>query len=414
MGIEGKFRNGLRYIIVPLEQKNNLVNISIFINVGSRDESEDKIGLSHYLEHMIFRGSKEYPSNNIIFQKFDSLGAQFNAHTDHDLTFYYSKSLSIHLKEIIKLWSSLLFNPCFEKKHFDKERTVILQEINNLRSNPSSEIWEPFEKLMFKGTQLEKGIGGTKETLNNITLDYLKKFYAKYYVPCNMSICICGDITEDEALKLLCNSLFQSKDSPKFSRDIPYKIPKKINSKGPKKCILTRKGQSNILIGFPSYDFGNLDKVAGQFMKNIIAGLVSSRLFLSIRENRGLVYGISSDLNTYYEGGYYAIKTSTEPKYTSEVINLITAEIKNICSEGIQKDEFEKVKNYLYNKTFIYAEDINNLGLYYNKQLAYWTDIITYEDYRESIKKITITEVNDFCRSILDINKMICVYTKPE
>jgi predicted Zn-dependent peptidase len=228
-----------------------------------------------------------------------------------------------------------------------------------------------------------------------------------------MSICICGDISEEYACKILNESLFTKKKSEKLIRKYPYKIYKL--SERPlfqQECTLKRKGQSNILIGFPSYSFQDLDLVASQFMKNIIAGLVSSRLILTIREIKGLVYGISSNFKTLYEGGYYAIKTSTQEQYVNDVIELIKSEIKDILDKGIQEEEFQRIREYLYGTTFIYAEDINNLGLFYNKQLAYYqAEIITYEDYREKINKIKISEVNEYCKKILDLKKIVCINT---
>ena len=423
------------------DDTTNLVSLTIFINVGSRDEDPKKLGISHYLEHMIFRGGQKYKSNSEVFKKFDSIGAQFNGHTSRDLTWYNSKSSYENLEIMLDIWSDLILNCKLDEKAFNKERNIILREISAIVDNPSAEIWRPFEQMIFggkcangevsyseNGMCLQKSISGDTETLNSITYQDIKDFYKKYYTIENMSLCICGRVGDDVEklvetyfrkkdflMKDFRKKDFRKKDFRKKGQMSRYQIKEKWTIKQ-RKCVLDRKGQEQIIIGFPYFGgFWSNNKVEAQFLKLIIGGLVSSRLFLEIRENRGLVYGVSSDLELYLEGGYYAIKTATKKENVNEVITIILDEIKTICNKGINNEEFDKVKGYLKGRMKIAGEDPGQLGLFYNKQLAYKIDhwkeesIITYDNFLKEVEKTKKIDVEKVAKDLLNLNNMVCV-----
>ena len=417
--MEGTLINGLKWII---EKKNDtkLISFIIFINVGSRDEKIQKLGISHFVEHMIFRGGKLFPSNQDVFKAFDKIGATFNGHTDRDLTWYYTKTTSQYLEDTIKVWSDLILHPKLNESDFKKERQIILREISAIIDDPSSEIWRPFDKIVFNGHPLEKIISGDKKTLDAITLHDIIDFWKKFYVSENMSICVFGDIPDYEHIINLITKYFGVPNSSTFKRWYPYSAfrfeKKKWGDLTHRVNTLDRKNsQEQIIIGFPCFGFWSKYKYPAQFLKIILAGIVSSRLFLAIREKKGLVYGISAELNLYLEGGYFAIKTATKNENLAEVIFIIICEIKDIIDNGIQVDEFEIAKGYIEGKMKISAEDVLELGLFYDKQLAYKVkgfavgDIICYTEFLQKIKNVKIGDVNKIAAELLDFNRLICV-----
>lgn len=403
---EGTLKNGLRYLVS--REKGELASILVLIGVGSRDEPKDKAGISHFLEHMIFKGSKGRPDNVAVFKVFDAIGAEFNAFTARDQTGYYAKFYKDHFKTVLNTIADIVLNPLLDSRDIKKEKTVVYEEIDMIQDDPDLLALEKFEEKIFGSHPLGNSVAGYKKTIKNLKKDDLKDYHERYYCPSNTIVILTGELPKKEEILGILKKNFNS-DWTDYGCQV-Y-APKKYASERDQPLILVhnvKTDQEHFVVGFPMFGYYDQRKYAAEVLNVIVGATFTSRLFVEAREKRGLVYNIRSSVRLYEEGGFFYIRTFTNKKNFVELFKVILKVLKEVKKKPISAQELKEAKTHLEGTVYIKEIDVLNLALLYGVQKLYRKgDVLTYKEIIKHVKKVTAKQVQEVAREIFDFNKMV-------
>ena len=406
-----KNQQGTRLLIMPPRNETATASIYFFFKVGSKNETEANNGISHFIEHMIFKGSPKYPNYLDISKTFDANGISFNAYTSKDTTAYHYKFLSTkeNLDIICKITSDMIMNPLMREKDIKTERNVIIQEYNDDLDNIDEVIADKLDEILLDGHPLNRTIMGTLKTLNNIGRKELLDYHKQYYKPDNLLIGISGNM-HNNYFDLITKYFGGTKtylpislNTQGISTIIPFvdKHPSYQIDAFPKDLI-----QDYIHIIFKTKGYFDPMRINYKLLSNILGGNMSSRLFVEIREKLGLVYSIKCDINSYEEIGYFDIYAQTEPKDTLKCINAILIELRKIKEHLVSDTELkENKKNYcdIYKTNF---DDIEDEVETYSRQILLNRPIEKIQMRIDSIQKLTTLDIQNVARELFDFNKV--------
>ena len=354
-----------------ISENNNIFTctILVLVKVGSRYENKGEYGMAHFLEHMLFKGTEKRPSAKHITNELDSIGAQFNAFTGKNMTGYYIKTSNEHYETACDLLSDMIFNSVLDEEEMKKEKNVVIEELKKDKENPSSHVSDLCYNQIFPNTQLGKSTGGEEKDVIGYKKSTLTKFYNKYYNPDNIVIAISGNIPNDykkllhKYFKVQKKSVLNKRTSSKSKRKSKKRISKKrmvkttgstlsskikkmrYNQKKQNVCIETLPDgkQSKLKVSFPIY-FGLDDKRCEMVgvLSSILGGYMSSRLFMSLREEAGLAYVVKC-ANTFYKDiGLISVTAGVPNDKITESIQIIMDELKKIKNEELTKMNWKK------------------------------------------------------------------------
>ena len=407
-----KLSNDLQYILIP-NQNINTISICIYVKVGSRDEVGEDEGLSHLLEHMMFKGTKKRPSSKIISKELDGLGGSFNAYTDKNVTCYHIKVSYKYVKEAIDIFSDMLFNSLLRKKDIDDEKPVVVEEIKKIQDEPASYVIDLATEVSFQEHPLSHCISGTISQVVNYKPANIRKYYQKYYVPSNMVVSICGKFKTQQMHQLM--KKFFTPKKPYFQN---HRVNQELKLYHHPKVKISQKtlAQTHLVMTFPTVNMFDSKRFSLDLVSTILAGNMSSRLFLNLREEAGLAYNIVADTALYQDCGMFMIVTSIDEKSLFQNITkgvgpgalpIIIDEIKKLQTKGITQSEFKNAKRYLLGQLVIGREDTISMAEFYGKQLVFqYPNIMTIDDVEAAYQKITITELNQVVKELFDFANM--------
>ena len=385
-------------ILVP-SKETKAITFEVLYKVGSREESKNNNGVSHFLEHLMFKGTEKRPKTVNISKELDSIGAEYNAFTGKDHTGYYIKADQKNLLLAIEILADMLHNSKFEKEEMDKERGVIIEEINMYEDNPLMYIGDVFENLIYKGTKLGYSIGGPRENIINLSRNSLYNYYQKYYYSANSIICLAGNFQEKKALKLI-NKFFPI---AKKRKRVNFKKVKKIKKKNPQISIIKRKNveQEQLILGFKSIPKKDNKFLITQVLANILGGTMSSRLFLEIREKRGLCYFIKASNDGYEDLTSFSIQAGLNKEKIYEALKAIKEELNKLKEEGLTKEELEKAKNNIRGRLILKLESAPVKLNFYASQELLGKKIKELDEMLKELDQITLSQVNKIAQDII-------------
>jgi predicted Zn-dependent peptidase len=417
------FDNGLK--VIYQKRPGALTAVSLFCCVGSVNEPTELHGnvnlngISHMIEHMMFKGTSNISDTKGIAKIFDSIGAYFNAYTDKNMTCYTVKSSSKNIDVIIKTLSDMMMNSLFVKEEFEMEKKVVIEEIIRARDNTANYLNNEIYSLYFKGTNLANPIGGVPEVINNYNYEEAKKYYKAFYVPSNMVLSICSDLDFNDIKKLINKSYFLEKQTKPFENRL-YKNKGILEPQTDirTKALNRKLEQTHIALGFRTTNMFNDDKYLLDIARVILAGNMSSRLFTELREKRGLTYNIGIDASEYEKHGHFTILTSVDKKrlieYTEDgvkkpgALKIINEELKNMIDTGITPGELVKAKGYIDGKLVLVTEDALNISDYNGKIVGFNFEhfIPIKKLYEIKYSLITIEQVNNAIKKYFKRNRL--------
>lgn len=374
------------------------VYVGIWVKSGSVYETESYNGISHFIEHMIFKGSNNRSAKQIA-EETDNIGGQINGFTGKESTCFYIKVLNTHLEKGIDILFDMVFNPEFNANEIEKEKKVIVEEILMELDSPEDIAYNVLAKTIWKGSTLSLPVLGSVTSVNSLDRDKIIEFYNKHYTKENVVISIAGnfnddvfDLIEKYVLKIKYGKTVTRIKSPIWYTDIS------IYNKDTE--------QINMCLGMPSisYSFDNI--YALSIISNAIGGGMSSRLFQKIREEKGLVYSIYSYPSTYINTGAFTIFASTSIDNFEEVYSLIIDEIKDINKNGLTKNEIDKFKEQLRIGILMDMDSISSRMTNLGKSKLLLNKIYTLNEILNNIDNITYEMINDLANKILNIEKM--------
>lgn len=405
MYIVDKLDNGMKVVMEKIDYVNS-VTIGLLIDSGSVKENKDINGVSHFIEHMLFKGTKNRTPRQIA-ESIDDIGGQLNAFTGKEQTCYYAKVLDQHLPIAIEVLGDMLNNSLFTNEDIDKEKGVILEEINMYQDSPEDLVFELLNDIMFEGTKLELPILGNEKSISNLNRVNTLEYFNKNYNSKDMVISLAGKFDAKEVITLL-NYHFG-----KFNNNIinPEDKTIQVNQYSNKIRGIDKKiEQLNFCIGLEGVHNTSEDIQPILVLNNIFGGSMSSRLFQKIREDKGLVYAIDSHLATYENTGTFSIYAGLNPEYFLDVMELINIEIDYMKKNLITKSELIKSKEQLKGSYILGMEGTFNRMFEIGKSMSLLNKIETPQEVLSEIDKVNMDDIERVANNIFKKEKLNIAY----
>jgi len=377
--------NGVRIITEEIEHVRSAA-IGLWVGAGSRDERDGNQGISHFIEHMFFKGT-EHRTARALAESLEAVGGQINAFTTKEYTCYYAKVLDEDLDLAIDVLSDMFFHSLFDEKEVDKEKNVVIEEIKMYEDSPDELIHDIFSEHVWNEHPLGKPILGTEESIRSLNREKIMLFMAEHYAPDNVVIAVAGKIKHEDVVAKLSGQFgtFQRGgrrvlEGPPAGQKVEHYQKKDTE-------------QMHILLGVPGLGQDDDDIYAMHIFNNILGGGLSSRLFQEIREQRGLAYSVYSYHSTYVDTGLFAIYAGTSPKNTEEVIECILQEVNDIRQQGITADELARTKAQIKGGLYLGLESVSSRMSRLGKTELTYNRVLSPDEVVEKLEKVTLEDV---------------------
>src|SRR5271166_6417027 len=378
--------NGLTVITEQMQHIRS-VSIGIWIKTGSRDEDPQWNGISHFIEHMVFKGSENRLAEEIARQV-DSIGGNMDAFTAKECVCFNIKVLDDHLPVAMDVLSDLVLHPVFDVSDIVRERGVILEEIKMDEDNPDYLVHEIFTQSFFKDHPLGKPILGTKETVRRFDQDAVLDYYGSKFAPGNLVISAAGNVIHHEFVELLQKQFGQLPAGSNGWHDTPPKINSRIILRN-KKAL----EQVQICVGVPSYRISHEKRYVSYILNTLLGGGMSSRLFQNVREKQGLVYSIFSELNPFRDTGLLSVYAGTSRESAPKVVQAVVNEFRQLKQNPISEEELKRAKDQLKGSLMLSLESstarMSNLA----RQEMYYDRFFGMDEIIQRIQTVTIHDL---------------------
>ncbi|MFC1647042.1 M16 family metallopeptidase [Patescibacteria group bacterium] len=406
--------NGVRLLMIPLEGVNS-VSTSVMVGVGSRFETTSINGISHFLEHIVFKGTKKFPTTEDV-NEIERIGGIQNAYTDVDVTNYHNKVLSTDWSQALEVNKELALMPLIENQHIDRERDVILEEMKRYEDEPAQKVVEVLHRMMYPGTPLGMRIIGESGSLKQIGASQLKAYHKKWYRSDNIVVVVAGKLVTSDKTELI------SKTNEWFG-NLNGKVEEKVklvtdDQKKPKVDVLTKPDaqQAHLAIGLRTFKRPSEERYAWNVFNLLMGISFTSRLFKEIREKRGLCYHIRSNSSNWKDVGYWNIYAGVATTKAEEAVGAIVAELAKAVDQGVTESEVKVAAKRLKTMLAFKAEDPEFINEYYGRQEVFNQEIVSLDDYVARIDKVTSDEINKLVKKyiVTETLNLALVWSKPE
>lgn len=387
-----KLQNGLRVLTVPMSGLES-VTVTVWVKTGSRNEDKRINGISHFLEHMVFKGGAKRPGAKLISEAVDSIGGEFNAATNKDWTNFYIKARPKNLETAMDVLSDMVLTPILDKEEIEREKGTIVQELNMYEDNPMMKIGDVFEELIFEGNSLSWDVGGKEKSVRSVMREDFVKYRDMHYYPENMLVSISGGVTREAAVKMAKKYFGNFKSKPKKVFSGPVF---KTTQKKPQLKLKTKKNeQAHFILGFLGDGRNYKNKYVQSVLSSILGGGMSSRLFIEVRERRGLAYSVRNFMDRYQDTGYIATYAGVDPKKVEEAVSIVLEQCYGLASGKfpITDKELNKAKEYLKGHLALGLEDTQAVGEFFAFQDLFSDVVRTPEDVYKKVDEVTIKDV---------------------
>lgn len=384
--------NGLRIITEEIPSVKS-ATIGIWIGTGSRSETLENTGVSHFIEHLLFKGTKSRSAKEIA-EAVDAVGGQLNAFTAKEYTCYYIKVIDQHIPLAMDILSDLVLHPQFAPEDLEKERQVVLEEIYMYEDAPDEMVHDLYMENVWPDHTLGRNILGTADTIRCMNMEMIRRYYDNYYRPTNMVIASAGNIKHEQLVSLAEKSLSQITGS---ASKTPLHVPQFNNTVFVKQRDTE---QMHICLGVRGLPLHDEQAYTLNVLNAILGGGLSSRLFQSIREERGLAYSVYSYLNSYQDAGLFTIYAGTRPGNAKHVVSLVQSEMKEITERGITPAELERAKEYIIGNLLLGLENTSSRMMRLGKLELALRNIMSIEEIISKVKLVKIEEVHLLAQSL--------------
>lgn len=407
--IKKTYKNGLRVLTIPMKD-NPTVTVLVLVGTGSHYETKELNGISHFLEHMCFKGTTKRPNPKIISHELDALGCSYNAFTGQEMTGYYAKGDAKKFVKIFDVISDVYLNSIFPEKEIEKEKGVIIEEINMYEDMPQSHVQELFNKVLYGDQPAGWSIAGRKENIYKMKRDDFIKYKKDHYTAKNTIIIVSGNIKNKDVYREV-DKYFKDINNNKIIKQI------KTNDTQTKPNILIKykkTDQTHIVLGFRT--FSVMDKrTMTAFLLGAILGMgMSSRLFTKLREDMGVAYYVRSYNESSYDHGAFQISAGINNKRVKEVLIEIIKECNLLVKEKITEKELNKVKSFIIGNLKMSLEATDDVANFYGNQELVKKEIKTLEDRIKEIKKITTNDIQRLAKEIFKTKNLNLAMIGPQ
>ena len=390
--------NGMRLILVP-KADSFTTTVAVSVEAGSKYETKDINGLSHFLEHMCFKGTKKRPRAIDISSELDGMGASYNAFTAQEMTSYYVKARNESLDKVLDVIADMYLNPVFDENEIEKERGVIIEEINMYEDTPQRRVQEFFMQLVYGDQPAGWDIAGRKEVIRKLTRGDFIKYREAHYVGRATTVVVAGGFEGeniDDKIEKYFSSISKGEKSPKAAvREEQAKPAELIKHKD--------SDQTHLVLGFRAFDAFDERRFALDVLADILGGGMSSRLFQKIREELGAAYYVRAGTDFYSDHGLVSMSAGVDHKKMEAVIEAALGGFARFRNEEVGEEELGRAKEHLVGQLFLSLETSDELGFYYALQEIQKLPIMTPEELAVKIKAVTPGEIkgvaNDLFRN---------------
>lgn len=385
--------NGVEIITQKMSDVRS-VTLGMWFAIGSRDERADEAGMSHFMEHMMFKGTGTYTAAQIS-ENFESLGAELNAFTSKEYTCYYSRFVDEKLSSAIKMLSDMVVNSVFAQEEIDREREVVIEEIARSEDTPEDYVYDLFGNAILPEHPLGLPIIGTRDSVSGFDHSDCVSYHNRHYLSGNLTVVAVGNVDHDSFVELCSSSLPDIPSGPRTKR------PEHIIKQG-KAFAFDKKDtkQAHIIYGMPSIPANDPKRFAMALLDLAIGGGMSSRLFQEVREKRGLVYSIYSTTSSYIGTGYSGIYAGTRPSNIEEVVGIIRDELDVAKQEGITQEELQRVKELAKGQLTLDSEGTRSNMFRLGKNACTRCDILSLDELLDAYDDVSLDDVNELAARI--------------
>ncbi len=400
--------NGLTVLSVPSREAESVV-VDVFVKTGSRSESEKEAGMSHFLEHFLFKGTEKYPTAMSINEIVDGIGGDMNASTSKESTQFYIKARSKHFWLISDILADMIQRPLFDEEELEKEKGVIVEEMNMRSDNPQSVSGELLDRIMYPGDPFGREIIGYKKTVQSFHAADFRRYMERHYQPGNMVLGVAGHFSPRDLEKMV--KTYWS-HLPK-KRGGGWKRVQDRQSRPRVKVQHKKTEQSHLTLGFKSFPLEDKRNTAVAVLSVILGGGMSSRLWDEIREKRGLAYYILASNSASLDTGQFGVMSGLQVGRTEEAVDIIWQELKKIKARKVDEKELSKAKEYLKGKTALALEDNQAKLDWYLEQVAFKKKVKTPEEIFKQVDATTAQEVQVVAKKVFQPLNASCAVVGP-
>jgi predicted Zn-dependent peptidase len=387
--------NGVRVITEHMAHVRS-VSLGVWITTGSRSETADQNGISHFIEHMVFKGTTTRSAEDIA-RSVDSIGGGLDAFTAKEMVSYNTKVLDEHLPLAFDVLADMVLNPLFRTEDIEKEKGVILEELKMEVDNPEYLLHEIFSSNFWKDHPIGKPILGTKDTIRRFDQEMIHHYYRRYYSPSNILITAAGNLNHEHLVDLARKHFEDLRVNGTLSPD-PAPVPHARLVHRNK----TSLEQTHLYMGVPAYPFPHELRFACYALNTVLGGGMSSRLFQNIREKQGLAYAVYSELSMYRDTGCMAIYAGTSTESAGKVIESIVAEFRELKENPVPEEELRRAKDHLKGSFMLGLESTSSRMGNLARQEMYFKRFFTLDEMIQSIEDVTAEQVQRIAREFFD------------
>jgi predicted Zn-dependent peptidase len=387
--------NGLRVITVPTKG-NPAVMVLVVVETGSNYETKKQNGLSHFLEHMCFKGTALRPKASMIAKELDALGAQNNAFTSHELTGYYAKAAKKNFHKLFEIISDLYLNPTLPAADLEKERGVILEEISMYEDLPQRKVWEVLSELMYGDTPAGRTILGTRENVKGFKRDDFVDYRRAHYVASKTIVVVAGDVSEQSVLSEVKKNF---KDIPKGTRLAKTAVKERQNQPG----LLVHKkktDQCHMIMAFRTYRASDKRSPTVAVLAEILGKGMSSRLFTKLRDEMGACYYVRAGHDQFTDHGTFTISTGINVSRTKEVVKVLLEECQKLATNPVSNEELEKAKEHHVGHLYMNLETTDSLAEFYAEEEVITGKLKSPFDIEKLVRQVTSKEVLEVAKEL--------------
>lgn len=395
--------NGVTVLLEPIDGVVS-VSVGLWIKSGSRDERGDQFGYAHFIEHMLFKGTKNYTARDIA-RIVDRVGGQHNAATNREYTCYYINVVSDHLDLAVQLLAEMYYDSLFDIGELEKEKNVVMEEIRMYEDTPDELIHDVFMECMLQGHPLGHTPLGTNESIRATTRETMLGFFEEQYRSDNVIVAVAGRFQKGTAEEIVRKYFSRSSGRPAAPHPAPP-VPQRIDYRHIEKKDLE---QVHFCLGADGITRDDNDRWALYILSTILGGSMSSRLFQNIREKEGISYSIYSFYSSYRDSGVFGIYCATLPEKYERAVELIAAECREIAGAGITEEELQDAKDFLKGNLALSLEGVDvRMGWLAKDEITFQKNF-TFQDIIDSISGVTLADFGRICDRVFGARKLSVV-----
>jgi len=388
--------NGIKVLLAPVKT-TRIVSVNVLVRSGSRYETKENNGISHFIEHLLFKGTARRPDALVISKEIDNMGADMNGSTGQEYSHFYVKLLDEHFEKAVDILSDILSCSKFEQKHIETERTAILEEIKMRKDHPSVYVWEILNRLFYGDQPLGFDIAGGENVLNKISRPEMLDYFRKSFTGENIIIALAGNV-ESGNVRRVMDRFFGGFEKGRRSEFTPVSE----NQSEPAVELCYKKTeQTHLCIGHRAYNYGHPDYYTLSLMNVILGGNMSSRLFTILREEKGLVYSVGAMSQSFSDTGNLVVHAGAGHGNVEETLKIILGEFAKMKSEDVSEEELERAKNAVTGYLYMALDSSSGVAGYIGGQELRLGRILPPEERLALIKKVTVKDVRRVANDLL-------------